>query len=622
MAKLSAHRRLASRWRPRAGGAGGAGGAAASLLLLGALGALLWGGATGAPVVPFSDEAGHAMKALELHHRMARFGDGTDAIFRALQPGDSYPPLYHLLSLPLIARIPGMLSMRLTAAALVLAHGAVAMVIGPRLWGRSATWAYVALACGGPVLLSYSTLALVDGPSAALVGIACLLLVASDGFRRPLPAMAFALAAGAALYTKWMAGVFLAPVVAWEALRAVRASSASGPTRALLAAGLAGLVAAVGAAVWFAGEDLGLAYAMRDQQRPDRFAAPILLGLGLAGLMALMATTTPRAARRWASPVLVAGLALVIVALLAGPWYVGAHQDLIERLVHESDQFQRRQAPPVLPLEKLEAELGDVVPAVGLALVPGLFWALRRPTVLGQALAAIAGGLGGAWVVLAALPPDLRYLLPAAPLLALAAARAMGSLPGALALPLAALVVAGQLTPSLPLLGIDPFPGRAQPTGRAGGAGVSRRAEAPLPPLPVGRVQMPDPLDRGEVERLLHGLKQHRVGGGLPLLVLQGDGQPVQGRAVAVLAVLDKRPLSVQDGQWQAPLPTLKADQWALVPLCQDPVDLEPVLRVEAREGWCDLGLYQGQLPAYSRPSPPPPPPGSGPPVPRGPPGG
>ncbi|MCK6507726.1 hypothetical protein L6R53_30895 [Myxococcota bacterium] len=592
-------------------------GAAGSLLLLAAVGALLWGGVSGAPVVPFSDEAGHAIKALELHERMPRFGGWPDRLFRALQPGDSYPPLFHLLCHPLIDRIPGMLSMRLASAGLVMAHAVVALVLGPRLWGRPASWAYVALACGAPVMISYSSLALVDGPSAALVGIALLLLLHSDAFRRPGVAMAFALAAAAALYTKWMAGVFLAPVVAWETLRAVHATSGRWAVRALLGAGLAGLVGATGAAVWLAGLDPTLTFAMQDLQRPATFAAPMYLGLGLAALVALVGALAPRSSGGRTPPVLVAGVALLVVALLAGPWYVGAHQDLVERLVHESDQFQIRQSQPSMSPGLHMEQLADLVPAAVLALGPGVLWAVRRPSALAQALATAAGALGGTWVVLAALPEDLRYLLPAAPLVAAAAARGLGILPRSLAVPLAALVVVGQLGPSLPLVGVDLLPSHDSHAGRGGGAGVTRRGAQWMPPVPVGRVAMPDPLEPGEVDRLLEGLRARQVGGRQPLLVLQGEGQPVQGRAVRVLALLDGWPLNAQDGQWQAPLPALRADQWALAPLCEAGVTLEPALVVQARDGWCDLGLFQGQLPPFVPRPPPPPPPGSGQPSPR-----
>lgn len=604
MAHLTAHRRLAVRTpvaktRGPARGSAALAGGLIGLGLLAVVVVLAWSGAQGAPAVPFSDESGHIITALGLKGRVAlppHLGPDHGKWIDLLRPTNSYPPLFHALVQPVLGRLPGLLPFRAVAAAFVALHAALALAVGPRLWGQPATWAYIALACGGPVLLTMSTLAFVDGPSAACTGIAILMLLRSDGFRRPAASMGFALAAVAAMYTKWTVLIFLGPPVAWEVARSVGLTARGLRARAGLALGLCALAGGLAAAVWVGGTHPALEAAMRDVRQPWSFRAPLLAGLGLVATVAAGALW-PAPARRLLKPAVLAALALVGITLLAGPWYIGAHRDLLERLAHESSQLAMRQARPQVRLDRSLASLGEVVPLVSLALVPGLLSALRRPWALGQALASLVGGGLGTAVVLATLPPDLRYLLPAAPLLAAAAARGLGLAPTRLALPLALVVVVGQVGPSLPILRTDqPLTdaGREQP----GGASVVRRLGPPWLPLPLGRVLVPSPLAATEVDRMVKTLWSVTEGGRHPVLVLEGNGQDVQSRALVALATLHRYGLRTLDGRWQTPMPAMAPDQWVLAPACEAEPVPAPIARFEGQWGWCDLGLYQGGAPA------------------------
>ncbi|NOY24630.1 MAG: hypothetical protein GXP62_02050 [Oligoflexia bacterium] len=387
---------------------------ASGLALLAATTVLTWLYLAGAPAVPFGDESEHLADAWDLH-RSLNAASSLPAWLHALAaPHNSYPNMLAALSQATTPLFSGIDGVRAAAASLVIVHALVALWLGPRLWGWSATVIYIALCCCGPILLSLSTLALLDGPSAAFTGIAVLLLLSSDGFSRPGLSAAFGLATAAALYTKWVLLVFLAPPIAWQIARAVVHSAPTRRARLGLALAMAAWAATLAAAVWQGGSHPAVQWALRSARQPWIFLCGPALGLLLAGLVA---TLGPRARHRdrTLSPALLAATALLIIALVAGPWYAGAWPDLLARLDHETAMIQLRGANPTIPFHRLFSDLGDLAPLQLLALVPGLFLALRRPLRLGDALSLLFGGLIGAVMVTRALPPDLRYLLPAVP---------------------------------------------------------------------------------------------------------------------------------------------------------------------------------------------------------------
>lgn len=576
----------------------------AALLLL--IAGLSWLYVVGAPAVPFSDEAGHLAAAWEMLGSWIAADSASESLHALAAPTGSYPGLLSAISQLTMALVPGIDAVRAAAAVLVVLHAAVALSLGPRLWGWPATWLYVALCCSGPILLSLSTLALLDGPSTALSGITLLLLLRSDGFRRPGMAAAFALLAAAALYTKWVVLVFLAPPVAVEIGRALLSSSERPATRLVLAAGMSLLAAGLATLVWRAGSSAPVELALRDVARPWAFLAGPTLGLLTAlGLGAGGAAWTSRG--RSLPPALVAAVAVLIVVLIAGPWYAGAWSDLLGRLQHETAMYAHRDGRAALGATQLARDLLDLSPLLPLALLPGLGLAIAQRRHLASVLALLGGGLLGAGLVARILPPDLRYLLPAIPPLAAAAAvslgqgqgQGLGQGPRWLVGGLAVVVVPTQL--ALAAVGHGPHR-TGVPAANPAGASVQRRLPPPLPPLPVGRLATPDPLDDAAVDSLLSELEAAGMRpGSLELVVYQGEAQPVQGRAVRALGLHRGQVVPTLDANWQAPLEPLAPAQLALAAACpiaagQD--SPEPLARIPTRPPLCDLGLFRGAVPA------------------------
>jgi hypothetical protein len=236
-----------------------------------------------------------------------------------------------------------------------------------------------------------------------------------------------------------------------------------------------------------------------------------------------------------------------------------------------------------------------------LALVPGLFLALRRPPRLGNALSLLFGGLLGAVMVTRALPPDLRYLLPAVPLIAAAAATGLAEAPRWLLSPLAALIVLAQT--SLASLHHDPLD-LGVSTEMPESASVQRRLPSPWPPLPVGRLSLPDPLDQAGVSELLHTLRQLGAGPGAPpVVVFQGKAQPIQGRAVRVLGLYSGVLMPTSDAFSERAEAAVEPDQLVVAAACED--SPTPLARIPTRAPLCDLGVFRGVLPTTQKPSEP-----------------
>ncbi len=507
---------------------------------------------TGVPY-PYSDEAAHVAKTVDLAETLARTTGTWDRIAAWCFSHDAYPNAMYASALLQGARTLD--ALRGTLAGFTVLHATVALIFGPRLWGRAGTLAYVALTVFSAYPLAFATGYYLDAPMTACVGAALVLLEASEGFRRPIPSILFVLVATLGLYTKWTWGAFCAIPCAVAALRAL-GPLPGWPARVLGALALLGTVLGAAAYVRHVGEGVG-----HIEVHELRTAASVGVGaLRWVGAWALAAGgvgawrawrfhrhagVLPRwatAAARWV-PLAQATAAFALVAGLAGPWYALVWGRLLERQAHEAAGTATRGPQALGDVVRV---LQDLVPA-GLPLVPlGLIVALGAPGRRVDAVARAIGAAGATWLVIRWLPQDTRYLLPALPMAAGIVVAGAGRWPRAWGMPIALVAcVLAWTTGTGPALGRDPAPvlaAHGSPlrlvAGPIHGIPVARLAAHARVPLPVLTVLRPE-ITLAGMKRVIDGLREAcgaRVP--CPLRWYPPRGSGVAPRGVVALARL------------------------------------------------------------------------------------
>jgi hypothetical protein len=350
-----------------------------------------------------------------------RPASAVSAVHQLLISGDAYPQLPHLagaLGLRLWGGIDGVRASNLLMHAV---HLAVALRVGPSLFGRAGALAYALLVSLSPILLAWQRVFFIDLALTEAVGVALLLLWASPGLRLRRPLAGFALAAAAGMLSKWVFALFLlipAITALLGALSGLR-RGALGATLGLLAVASAAVAAMVGlgSSPW-----LGIISA----EAPLALAPILTMGLGLLlgfGGALWPGRGQPGALRLFGRALLV----ISVVVLIAGPFYTLAQPLLWERLALE--EAVHADAGIRAPFAWSREVLLGLLP-LGAQLVIGALalMALRDRARLPRALAALAGAGLSFWALTAGLPFDPRYQLPLLPLLAAVVASAFPAL--------------------------------------------------------------------------------------------------------------------------------------------------------------------------------------------------
>ncbi len=215
--------------------------------------------------VPYADEAYHLRLSLDCSHLFCE-KPFLQALRELPQLDLGYPPLTHL-SVALLHGCEGRGRMASAFGMLGWFFVVLACTYGLtlRLGGATAALRATLLTAFCPLLYTQTRTFLPELPVAALVMLAVLLLDLSDGLRRPLWAILFALASGVGLVAKYSFPFYVAGPVLTEAVRAWRRARWAGLFR-LTASGLlaAGLALAV-AAPWYA-HDWALRWAWMQRQ--------------------------------------------------------------------------------------------------------------------------------------------------------------------------------------------------------------------------------------------------------------------------------------------------------------------------------------------------------------------
>jgi len=464
---------------------------------------------------PYSDEAAHILKTVELRAAIDAAPNAWRRLMVQVFSGDAYPNAVYLAALAQGAGTLG--ALRASTAAFLLVHLALALAFGRALWGAGGALAYAAMVGFTAYPLAFSQGFYLDVPLVAAVGAGALLLEASEGFRKPIPAILFVAVATTGLYTKWTWAVFCAAPCVLAALRALAPLPGWG-TRTL---GAAALLALVAGGAW---QVRAVGLTVPAQGNYD--AGPALaLVVGAARALAIWGVVAVLGAlwvggkghvplRHWGwepawfarvrpfLPLAHAGLAFGLVGALAGPWYATVWPRLWERYTHEQGAFEDRAAASFVDAQRI---LVDLVPAGPPLLLVGLLVALVAGEGRLAWAARVGGGAAAAALVVVWLPADTRYLLPVLPLLAGAivagwrAASPWVSAPlTAVCLTLAAATAVG------PLLGHDRLDGAPLVAGPLHGVNVARRAVEGLP-VPV-LVATPPRVDAALVEGLVDAL--------------------------------------------------------------------------------------------------------------------
>lgn len=523
--------------------------AAAVVVLVGALhhhaAALGW-------PYPYSDEAAHVLKTAELREALAAATTPWRRLGLLVFSGDAYPNAVYASAIGQGAST--LVALRASTIAFLLAHVAVALAFGRRLWGAPGALAYVVLVALTAYPLAFSQGYYLDVPLVATVGAAVLLLEASDGFRRPIPAILFVVAATAGLYTKWMWAVFCAVPCVLAALRALGPL----PGRRARVAGAAALLALVVGGAWEV-RRFGMAVPTTGHfDTGPELALVVGAARVLAGWAVLAVLTTvwvggrgrvplrwwgrmPAAAERWIErvrpwmPLANALTAFALVGALAGPWYATVWPRLWERYQHEQGAFEGRSAPVLVDATRI---LADLVPAGGVLVGVGLLVALvTREGRLAWA-ARVLGAALGATLAVVWLPSDTRYLVPVLPLLA--GAIVAGWRPAArwtsVPLALACAALAG-ITAVAPLLGHGPLDGNRVVAPAIHGVNVARREGRGFA-VPV-LVSQPPSVDAATMAGLVDAIDT-ACADAAPCLVRWSPvpGSPIVPRGVVALARL------------------------------------------------------------------------------------
>ncbi|HND30382.1 MAG TPA: hypothetical protein PLA94_10305 [Myxococcota bacterium] len=363
--------------------------------------------------LPYSDEAAHLGKVLNLES-VYRVQDRWGQLHELLFSRDPYPQVVHLVALAVRREWQTVDASRLSMSIFLLAHVALALGLGPRLWGKAGSWAYVALVAFSPIFLAYSRIFLIDVPLVSMVGAALILALASEGFSRTGPSIGLAIVATLGMLTKWVWAVFLFIPITLAILRAVYGCSERWGPRILAGVALILGSAGAGLAIWKGGLALD----------PRRYGAgtpegwkPIMLVLGCFASLPVWAFLPWIRKKPLPRLVNVVWMLLFVVGT-AGVWYTLMQTRLWERFALEEGQYMVRHGESSWRQSKVV--LNALVPAGQVLLGVGLLGALRARAGGWTLLSGVGGAALGYWVIVSTLPFDPRYLIPLLPLLAAA----------------------------------------------------------------------------------------------------------------------------------------------------------------------------------------------------------
>ncbi|MCK6505345.1 hypothetical protein L6R53_18415, partial [Myxococcota bacterium] len=363
-------------------------------------------------------------------------------------------------------------------------------------------------------------------------------------------AVAFGMALGLAMLTKWSTALFLAVPLAWAVGRVLWSS---GPAAARAggagarAWGAAALVALSvgGSAAWVMWADSARAEALW-------WAALLALGWGPLGLAAILVSTGRRRSRIRdggpAAPLANLALAGAAAASLTLPWFSWAAPAVREKVAMDAAWGRSWETN----LQFVASFLHDCLPWAPLLLPLGALWALRNARARPPALALLVSLVGSALVLVASGHPKTRYLLG---LVVYAAALAGGWVgdPGPRAgpsrLPRALPPGAGRAaTAALGLAAAASLgawlvlPGDAPVFRRATVAAPAGAQPAPSPgtrlALPIGRAPAQQRLELGEVITTLAAAEVDEVWGLVPRAALPAhleDDELVEHLEIAAL---------------------------------------------------------------------------------------
>jgi hypothetical protein len=361
--------------------------------------------------IPYSDEAAHLGKVLNLES-VYRIQDRWGQLHELLFSRDPYPQVVHLVALAVRQEWQTVDASRLSMSIFLLAHVALALGLGPRLWGKAGSWAYVALVAFSPIFLAYSRIFLIDVPLVSMVGAALILALASDGFSRTGPSIGLAIVATLGMLTKWVWAFFLVVPISLAILRAVYHSSDRWGPRLVAAVALLLGAGAAGAAIWEGGLAID----------PRRYASgtpegwkPILLFLGSWASLPVWAALPWIRKKPLPRLVNVVWMLLFVVGT-AGVWYTLMQTRLWERFALEEGQYNGRNGAS--SWVQSAVVLKALIPAGQVMLGVGLVGALRARAGGWTLLSGLGGAALSYWVIVSTLPFDPRYLLPLLPLLA------------------------------------------------------------------------------------------------------------------------------------------------------------------------------------------------------------
>lgn len=159
---------------------------------------------------PAWDQAVHLTYSLT-YYRLFQHS-WSEGLVAAAVVSDYYPPLVHLAAMPFLAlsgvpsRWAGLSSNEVAALSNLLFFAALILStygLGQQLWGRRAGAFAAFLVSFYPLLFVLSRELLLDFPLTALTALSMYLLLRTDDFRNRPYALAFGLAYGLALLTKW-----------------------------------------------------------------------------------------------------------------------------------------------------------------------------------------------------------------------------------------------------------------------------------------------------------------------------------------------------------------------------------------------------------------------------------
>jgi hypothetical protein len=289
---------------------------------------------------PYSDEAAHVAKTVDLIQTLSHSDGYWNRLSTWIFSMDAYPNAVYATAIGLQATtLP---ALRAAMAPFMMVHLGIALLFGSRLWGGWGAIAYAALVGFTAYPLAFAQGYYLDVPLMSSVGAAVILLEASDGFRRALPSILFVLVAAVGLYTKWTWALFCAIPCILAVARSLGPLGWRGRIGGALA--LIALVAGGGWLVWQAGQTvqpMGAANARTFQAAALVIGGlRILAGWGVVALALAMGKILKKRADRSWLPLVQAGLALGLVATLAGPWYALVWQQLWGRYTHEQGAFE------------------------------------------------------------------------------------------------------------------------------------------------------------------------------------------------------------------------------------------------------------------------------------------